>query len=70
VALDKVGGGSALVVGDSVWDGEAAERAGLPSILLRCGGVPEADLVRAGAAAVLADPRALLADLDRLLVVS
>ncbi|MET9231153.1 HAD family hydrolase [Lentzea sp. NPDC003310] len=66
VALREVGGERAVVVGDSVWDCEAAARVGLPSIGLLTGGVSEDELIDHGASAVYADLdrlRAELADL-------
>lgn len=54
-----------VVVGDTVWDVEAGERAGLPVIGLLCGGITRAELRAAGAAEVHDDPAALLAALDR-----
>lgn len=53
-----------VVVGDTVWDVEAARRAGLPSIALLCGGISRAELEEAGADAVFDDPAALLDALD------
>ena len=53
-----------VVVGDTVWDGEAARRAGLPSIALTCGGIGAAELRDAGADEVYPDPAALLEHLD------
>ena len=53
-----------VVVGDTVWDVEAARAAGLPCIGLTCGGIGEAELREAGAVAVCADPADLLARLD------
>jgi phosphoglycolate phosphatase-like HAD superfamily hydrolase len=52
-ALDKAQGGEALMVGDSVWDVEAAAKAGVPSVAVLSGGFPEADLTAAGAIEVL-----------------
>ncbi|MBB5233028.1 HAD family hydrolase [Deinococcus budaensis] len=52
---------AALMVGDTPYDAEAARKAGVPCVLLRCGGHPEAeehDLV-------LDDPQALLEALER-----
>jgi HAD superfamily hydrolase (TIGR01549 family) len=49
VALRQVNGGSAVVIGDSVWDIEAAERAGLPGYGLRTGGFSVEELREAGA---------------------
>lgn len=53
VALRRVGGGRALVVGDSTWDCHAAARAGLPCVAVRTGGFSESELSEAGAVAVL-----------------
>lgn len=53
-----------VVVGDTVWDVEAAVKAGLPCIGLTCGGISAAELTDAGAAAVYADPAALLDAFD------
>jgi len=53
-----------VVIGDTVWDVEAAENAGLPCIALTCGGISEAELREAGAAEVYADPAQLLERLD------
>lgn len=63
-ALRKVaplGNDETLVVGDSPWDVEAACKLGLRTIALRCGGFPEAELRRAGAAAIHDDPEQLAA---------
>jgi phosphoglycolate phosphatase-like HAD superfamily hydrolase len=49
-----------VVVGDAVWDAEAARKAGLPSIGLTCGGISAAELTEGGADAVYADPADLL----------
>lgn len=48
-ALEKVEGDSAVMVGDSTWDAEAAARAGLPTIGLLTGGFAEDELRDAGA---------------------
>lgn len=60
VALERVGGGSAVMVGDAVWDVEAARRAGLDAIGLRCGGFGEAELRDAGAISVFDSPQDLV----------
>jgi HAD superfamily hydrolase (TIGR01549 family) len=52
VAMDRAGGGSAVMIGDSIWDCEAARRAGIPSIGLLTGGFCESELRQAGAQAV------------------
>ena len=50
----------AVMVGDTVWDMEAAQRAGVPCIGMLSGGIAERVLRDAGAAEVYADPAALL----------
>ncbi|OBB33761.1 HAD family hydrolase [Mycolicibacterium peregrinum] len=66
VALERAGASAqqAVFVGDAVWDGEAATRAGVPFIGLRCGGVADCELEKAGAQAVFDDPLELLRRLD------
>jgi HAD superfamily hydrolase (TIGR01509 family) len=59
LAADRV-----VFVGDAVWDGEAARRAGVTFVGLTCGGTPAPDLRDAGAVAVYRDPADLLANLD------
>jgi HAD superfamily hydrolase (TIGR01549 family) len=51
-AIDKAGGGDAVMVGDSTWDCEAAKRTGIETIALLTGGFSEAELREAGAVAV------------------
>jgi len=51
-AVAKAGGGSAVLVGDSTWDFEAAERAGIAAIGVLTGGFSEQELLAAGAACV------------------
>ena len=51
-AMDKAGVGDAVMVGDSVWDCEAAQRAGVEVIAVRTGGFGVDELREAGAAAV------------------
>jgi HAD superfamily hydrolase (TIGR01509 family) len=59
--LRPSGGEGALVVGDTPWDAEAAARAGLPAIGLRCGGFDDRTLTGAGMIALFDDPADLLA---------
>ena len=66
-ALDKVAGTSAVMIGDAVWDVEAADRAGLPTIGLLTGGYSRQELLDAGAVAVYDDPADLLEHLDEAL---
>ena len=63
-ALSRLGGGSACVIGDSVWDVEAAKRAGVPAYGVLTGGTSRAELVKAGAVGVYEDARDLLDHLD------
>jgi HAD superfamily hydrolase (TIGR01509 family) len=51
-AREKVGGGDAVMIGDSVWDVEAAKRADIQTIAVRTGGFGHDELVEAGAACV------------------
>jgi HAD superfamily hydrolase (TIGR01509 family) len=64
-ALDAVHADPArsVMVGDAVWDVEAANRAGIPCVGLLTGGVSEQELRDAGAAAVYRDAAELLAGL-------
>jgi HAD superfamily hydrolase (TIGR01509 family) len=54
-----------VFVGDAVWDGYAAQRAGVTFIGLTCGGTPEPELRRAGAVEVWRDPADLLENVGR-----
>jgi HAD superfamily hydrolase (TIGR01549 family) len=51
-AIDKAGGGAAVMIGDSTWDCKAATRAQLPSIGVLTGGFSEQELTEAGATIV------------------
>ena len=64
VALDRVGGGPAVMVGDTVWDVEAAGHVGIPTIGLLTGGISAADLEEAGAVVVLRSADELMDRLD------
>lgn len=66
-ALAKVGGGRAVMIGDAVWDVQAAERRGDPTIGMLSGGFGRQELIDAGAAAVYAYPRDLLDAIDEAL---
>jgi HAD superfamily hydrolase (TIGR01509 family) len=53
-ALEKTGNDDpSVMVGDSVWDVEAAKRAGLPTLAVLTGGFSEAELREAGASQVV-----------------
>jgi HAD superfamily hydrolase (TIGR01509 family) len=54
----------AVFVGDSVWDMEAASRAGVRAVGVLSGGIPRGALEEAGAAAVYASVADLLAEID------
>ncbi len=62
VALDRIdaGPGEAVFVGDTVWDVQACQRAGVRCIGVRSGGIAATELLDAGAVAVYADPADLL----------
>ncbi|PZS17789.1 MAG: HAD family hydrolase [Pseudonocardiales bacterium] len=62
-ALDESGLAAqrAVLVGDAVWDGKAAQRAGVPFVGVTCGGTSQAELREAGAVEVWRDPAELLA---------
>ncbi len=49
VALEKVGGSSGVMVGDSTWDFVAARRAGVHSLAIQTGGFSVEELREAGA---------------------
>ncbi|HEV7847018.1 MAG TPA: HAD family hydrolase [Thermoleophilaceae bacterium] len=51
-AIEKAGGGEAVMIGDSTWDCEAAKRAGIATVAVLTGGFSEAELRDAGAVAV------------------
>jgi HAD superfamily hydrolase (TIGR01549 family) len=69
-ALRKAGGGRAVMIGDAVWDVEAARREEIPTIGLLSGGYGRQELLDAGAAVVYADPRDLLEHLEEALAVA
>jgi HAD superfamily hydrolase (TIGR01549 family) len=52
-ALERAGTRDAVMVGDSIWDAEAAKRAGIPTVGVISGGTSEAELRAAGASEVL-----------------
>ena len=63
-AIERVRGSEACVIGDSVWDVEAAHRAGVPAYGVLSGGNARGDLMDAGARDVYADPADLLTHID------
>jgi phosphoglycolate phosphatase len=66
-ALEQAGSREAFLVGDAVWDVEAAARAGIPCVGVLTGGYSEAELTEAGAVAVYDTPRELAAALPEVL---
>jgi HAD superfamily hydrolase (TIGR01549 family) len=63
-AVDRAGGGPAVMVGDSTWDCEAARRAGLPAVGVLTGGFSRDELRDAGAACVFGSLHELRAGLQ------
>lgn len=66
-ALADVDGSSAVVIGDSVWDAQAARRAGTAMVGVLTGGFGAAELREAGAGLVVEDLTELLERLDEVL---
>ncbi len=62
-ALEKAGG-KGVMVGDSTWDCEAAERAGVPSLAVLSGGFATQVLLDSGAMAVFDSTKELLDRID------
>ena len=65
-ALERTGlsADRAVFVGDAVWDGHAAAKAGVRFFAVTCGGTPESDLRDSGAIEVFRDPADLLDRFD------
>ena len=53
-----------MVIGDSVYDVEAARNAGMPAIVVRSGGFGDDELRDAGAVGIYDTPADLTAELD------
>ena len=64
VALERVGGGPAVMIGDTVWDVEAAGHVGIPTIGVLSGGIAASDLEDAGAVRVFRDADDLMDHLE------
>jgi HAD superfamily hydrolase (TIGR01509 family) len=67
VALRKLGApadAASVMIGDSVWDVEAAKKAGMPAIVVRSGGFGDDELTEAGAVAIYDTPGDLAAALE------
>jgi HAD superfamily hydrolase (TIGR01549 family) len=54
-----------VIVGDSPYDGEAAKKAGILAVGVRCGGFPEADLRRSGMIEIFDGPEDLAKNYDQ-----
>ena len=67
LAMEKVSGEAALVIGDTVWDVEAARNCDFPCVTVLTGGVSDAELREAGALDVRENPAAITTDLGDLL---
>ena len=68
-AMDKAGADSALMIGDTVWDCEAAGRAGIAAVAVLTGGFAASELQEAGAVEVFEGIAELRRNLDRLPVI-
>jgi HAD superfamily hydrolase (TIGR01549 family) len=64
VAMEGLGTTDAVMVGDAVWDVEAASRAGIPTLGVCSGGYGRQELLDAGAIEVYTGPVELLESLD------
>jgi HAD superfamily hydrolase (TIGR01549 family) len=64
-AVEKVGGGEAVMVGDSTFDCEAATRAEVPTVAVLTGGFSEQEQRQAGATAVFESLAELCERLDQ-----
>ncbi len=60
VALERAGGSSAIVLGDTPYDVASAARMGAPCVVVRSGGFGAAELESAGAVLVVDEPADLL----------
>jgi phosphoglycolate phosphatase-like HAD superfamily hydrolase len=69
-ALDRAGVGpdAAVFVGDTVWDVQACQKAGLPCIALLTGGIGRDELREAGAVEIYEGPAELLDSLPDSLI--
>jgi HAD superfamily hydrolase (TIGR01549 family) len=63
-AIEKAGGGPAVMLGDSTWDAIAATRLDVPTIGVLTGGFSELELREAGAACVFENLADLLENLE------
>jgi HAD superfamily hydrolase (TIGR01549 family) len=68
-ALEKVSAEEGVLIGDTVWDVEAAARADIPTVTVLTGGFAEAELRAAGAVAIFESLAELRESLDQLPVI-
>ena len=70
VALERAGvdADHAVFIGDTVWDVEACNRAGVPTIAVLSGGVSRGELEKAGAQEVFEDTKELCEHIDDTLI--
>ncbi len=61
----NVGGGQAVVIGDTPYDAEAARKAGVPTVGVLCGGFRENALRKAGCVEIYPGPAAILACFEK-----
>ena len=67
VALEKLGvapDADSVMIGDSVWDVEAAKKAGMPTVVVRSGGFGDDELTDAGAVGIYDTPGDLAGHLE------
>jgi HAD superfamily hydrolase (TIGR01509 family) len=62
--LDAPDDANSVMIGDSVWDVEAAKNAGMPAIVVRSGGFGDDELRNAGAVGIYDTPGDLAEELD------
>ncbi len=67
IAMQQVQADDSVMIGDSTWDVEAAERAGIACVAVRTGGFSVSELEAAGAKAVYESLDELRGDLDAVL---
>jgi HAD superfamily hydrolase (TIGR01549 family) len=64
VAAERAAAAPIAMIGDSVWDCQAAARAGIPALALLSGGISATELREAGAQSVHRDPAELVTTLE------
>ena len=64
--MERAGADRAVVIGDSIWDCQAAGRLGIPAVAVYTGGFSREELTDAGATTVYDSVEALVADIASL----